>query len=162
MTRFAGTKVEFGAESDAFVLHADARERPLVNADPYLNELMLTDCEAALSSRATNGSPLRISVENAIAPLLPHGKVRADVIARQLGLSERTFARRLAEEGLSFSEILQQMRRDLAVRYLSDGNLHVSKIAWLLGFHEVSAFSHAFKQWTGLAPSQMRIAGVQN
>src|SRR6478735_5670152 len=162
MSRFAGTQVEFGADIDAFVLRADTRERALVNADPYLNELMLTDCEAALSSRASNASPLRVSVENAIAPLLPHGKVRADVIARLLGMSERTLARRLAEEGLSFSEILQQMRRDLAVRYLSDGDLPVSKIAWLLGFHEVSAFSHAFKQWTGVAPSQVRFTGVRN
>lgn len=158
MSRFAGTKVEFGADIDAIVLQPDERERPLVNADPYLNDLMLEYCEAALSLRATNASPLRTSVENAIAPLLPHGKVRSEVIARQLGMSERTFTRRLSAEGLSFSEILQQMRRDLAVRYLSDRSLHVSQVAWLLGFQEVSAFSHAFKQWTGLAPSQMRMA----
>ncbi|MGO4665462.1 AraC family transcriptional regulator ligand-binding domain-containing protein [Bosea sp. 2RAB26] len=162
MSRFAGTKVEFGAETDAFVLQADARERHLVNADPYLNDLLQTYCEAALSSRTTNASPLRVSVENAIAPLLPHGKVRAEVIARQLGLSERTLARRLAEEGLSFSEVLRLLRRDLALRYLNDGDHHVSKVAWLLGFHEVSAFSHAFKQWTGLAPSQMRLGGIPN
>lgn len=160
MSRFAGTTVEFGADFDAIILSADTRTRPLVNADPYLNDLMLDDCEAALAPRATNASPLRVNVENAIAPLLPHGKVRADVIARQLGMSERTFMRRLADEGLSFSEILQQMRRDLAVRYLSHGDLHVSKIAWLLGFQDVSAFSHAFKHWTGLAPSQMRLAGA--
>jgi AraC-like DNA-binding protein len=52
------------------------------------------------------------------------------------------------------------MRRDLAVRYLDDPKLHVSKIAWLLGFHDVSAFTHAFKRWTGKAPRQMRTAGV--
>ena len=48
--------------------------------------------------------------------------------------------------------------RDLAVRYLDDRKLHVSKIAWLLGFHEVSAFTHAFKRWTGKTPSQLRTA----
>jgi AraC-like DNA-binding protein len=52
------------------------------------------------------------------------------------------------------------LRRDLAVRYLDDRKLHVSKIAWLLGFHEVSAFTHAFKRWTGKTPSQMRTAGA--
>jgi AraC-like DNA-binding protein len=51
-------------------------------------------------------------------------------------------------------------RRDLAVRYLDDRKLHVSKIAWLLGFHEVSAFTHAFKRWTGKTPSQLRTAGA--
>jgi AraC-like DNA-binding protein len=51
-------------------------------------------------------------------------------------------------------------RRDLAVRYLDDRKLHVSKIAWLLGFHELSVFTHAFKRWTGKTPSQLRTAGA--
>ena len=71
-------------------------------------------------------------------------------------LSKRTLARKLSDEGLNFTEILEQLRRDLAVRYLDDRKLHVSKIAWLLGFHEVSAFTHAFKRWTGKTPSQIR------
>jgi AraC-like DNA-binding protein len=49
---------------------------------------------------------------------------------------------------------------DLAVQYLDDRKLHVSKIAWLLGFREVSAFTHAFKRWTGKTPSQLRTAGA--
>jgi AraC-like DNA-binding protein len=60
-------------------------------------------------------------------------------------MSKRTLARKLADEGLNFNEILQQLRRDLAVRYLDDRKLRVSKIAWLLGFYEVSAFTNAFK-----------------
>jgi AraC-like DNA-binding protein len=47
---------------------------------------------------------------------------------------------------------VQQLRRDLAVRYLDDRKLHVSKIACLLGFREVSAFTHAYKRWTGKTP----------
>jgi AraC-like DNA-binding protein len=81
-------------------------------------------------------------------------------VAHGLGMSERTLLRRLSGEGLSFTEILQQLRRDLAVRYLTDRKLHVSKIAWLLGFQEVSAFTHAFKRWTGKTPSKMRTAGT--
>jgi AraC-like DNA-binding protein len=48
----------------------------------------------------------------------------------------------------------------LAGRYLDDPKLHVSKIAWLLGLHAVSAFTHAFKRWTGKTPSQIRTAGA--
>jgi len=81
-------------------------------------------------------------------------------VARSLGMSERTIARKLADEGLNFTEILHQLRRDLAIRYLDDRKLHVSKIAWLLGFQEVSAFTHAFKRWTGKTPSKMRTAGA--
>jgi AraC-like DNA-binding protein len=83
--------------------------------------------------------------------------VVVDDVARSLGMSKRTLARRLSDEGLNFTEVLQQLRRNLAVRYLDDPKLHISKIAWLLGFNEVSAFTHAFKRWTGKTPSQMRI-----
>jgi AraC-like DNA-binding protein len=79
-------------------------------------------------------------------------------IAHTLGMSRRTLERKLSEEGLNFTEVIQQLRRDLAVRYLNERNLHVSKIAWLLGFREVSSFTHAFKRWTGKTPSQMRAA----
>ena len=71
-------------------------------------------------------------------------------------MSERTLARKLSDEGLNFTEILQHLWRDLAVRYLDDRKLHVSKIAWLLGFQEGGAFTHAFKGWTGKSPTQMR------
>jgi AraC-like DNA-binding protein len=152
--------VEFGAERDEFALNLDARELPLVHSDSYLNDLLLKYCEAALADRRGDTSQLRTRVENAIASLLPHGRVLVEDIARSLGVSERTLARKLSDEGLNFTEILQQLRRDLAVRYLDDRKLHVSKIAWLLGFHEVSAFTHAFKRWTGKTPSQIRTAGA--
>jgi AraC-like DNA-binding protein len=160
MARFVGTKVEFGADTDEFALNLDARALPLIHSDPYLNDLLLKYCEAALADRRGDTSQLRTRVENAISPLLPHGRVRVEDVARGLGMSERTLTRKLSDEGLNFTEILQQLRRDLAVRYLDDRKLHVSKIAWLLGFHEVSAFTNAFKRWTGKPPSQMRTAGA--
>ena len=160
MARFVGTKVEFGAETDEFALNVDARELPLIHSDTYLNDLLLKYCEAALADRRGELSQLRTRVENAISSLLPHGRVSVEDVARSLGMSERTLARRLSDEGLNFTEILQQLRRDLAVRYLDDRKLHVSKIAWLLGFQEVSAFTHAFKRWTGKTPSEMRTAGA--
>ena len=160
MARFVGTAVEFGATTDEFALNANARELPLIHADPYLNNLLLEYCEAALTDRKGNVSQLRTRVENAIASLLPHGRVLVDDVARSLGMSKRTLARKLSDEGLNFTEVLQQLRRDLAVRYLDDRKLHISKIAWLLGFNEVSAFTHACRRWTGKTPSQMRTAGA--
>ncbi len=160
MARFVGTKVEFGAETDEFALNIEARELPLIHSDTYLNDLLLKYCEAALADRRGKPTPLRTTVENAISSMLPHGRVSVRDVARSLGMSERTLARRLSDEGLNFTEILQQLRRDLAVRYLDDPKLHVSKIAWLLGFQEVSAFTHAFKRWTGKTPSEMRTAGA--
>ena len=160
MARFVGTKVEFGADKDEFALNVDARELPLIHSDTYLNDLLVKNCEAALANRRVDTTQLRTRVENAIASVLPHGRVLVEDVARGLGMSKRTLARRLSDEGLNFTEILQQLRHDLAVRYLDDRKMHVSKIAWLLGFHEVSAFTHAFNCWTGKTPRQMRTAGA--
>ena len=160
MARFVGTKVEFGADRDEFALNPDVRELPLIHADTHLNDLLLKYCEAALADRRGDMSQFRTRVENEISSLLPHGRVLVEDVARNIGMSERTLARKLSDEGLNFTEILQQLRRDLAVRYLDDRKLHVSKIAWLLGFNEVSAFTHAFKRWTGKTPRRMRTAGA--
>jgi AraC-like DNA-binding protein len=86
--------------------------------------------------------------------------VVVDEVARSLGMTKRTLARKLSDEGADFTEVLQQLRRELAVRYLDDPKLHISKIAWLLGFNDVSAFTHAFKRWTGKTPSQMRTTAL--
>jgi AraC-like DNA-binding protein len=160
MARFVGRKVEFDADADEFALNIEARELPLIHFDPYLNKLLLKDCEAVLADRKGEMSQLRTRVENAISSALPHGRVLVEDIALGLGMSKRTLTRRLADEGLNFSEVLEQLRRELAVRYLHDRKLHVSKIAWLLGFNEVSAFTHAFKRWTGKTPREMRMAGT--
>jgi len=122
MARFVGTKVKFDADTDEFALDADARELPLIHADSYLNDLLLRHGEAALADRRGEKSQLRTRVENAISSLLPHGRVVVDDIARSLGMSTRTLARKLSNEGLNFTEVLQQLRRDLAVRYLDDRN----------------------------------------
>lgn len=156
--RLFGCLPEFNASVDEVCFDADVFETPLVNADPFLNELMVKNCEEAIAKRPTNVSPFRTLVENTIAPLLPHADAQAKTVARQLGLSERTFARRLAMEGLSFGEILDDFRREQAERYLEDPQLPVSKIAWLLGFQQPSSFSHACRRWTGKNPSEFRKA----
>ena len=84
------------------------------------------------------------------------GKAQLPAVAQMLGLSNRTLARRLTAEGLSFSEILDQLRSDLAAHYLGDASLSISQIAWLVGYQGVSAFSHGCKRWTGMNPKRMR------
>lgn len=156
---YLGCEIEFGSNVDEVIFPAAVKLMPIVSADPYLNQLLLKYCEEALAHRPANNATLRSSVENAIAPLLPHGKANAGEVARQLGMSHRTLARRLAAEQLTFSEIHTELKTDLAKRYLRDGDLPISQIAWLLGYREVSAFTHAFKRWTGTAPRQSRAQG---
>jgi AraC-like DNA-binding protein len=153
---FFGSDVRFGAAADEVIFPTSIKQLPVVDADPYLNALLIKYCEEALAARSTNRSPFGLKVENLIALHLPHGKARASEIASMLGVSRRTLARRLSSEWLTFGGVLQQLKADLAKRHLADETLPISEIAWLLGYQDVSAFSHAFRRWTGKAPRAIR------
>ena len=155
---FLGCEIEFGSDVDEIAFPQSVGQMPIESADHHLNDLLVTFCEEALAHRKPGGVSLRSSVENAIAPLLPHREARAEEIARRLGMSHRTLARRLASEGLTFTGILDELKIDLAKSYLKKDELPISQTAWLLGYGEVSAFTHAFKRWTGMTPRQWRAA----
>ena len=156
LAAFFGDNVEFAASGDDITFTRATNDLRIISADPYLNQLLVSHCEGALSHRAAKRGTFRAAVENAIVPLLPHGKAHAAEVAQKLGLSQRTSARRLSSEGLSFSQVLEDLRSDLAKQYLLKEGLSVSRIAWLLGYQEVSAFTHAFKRWTGKTPRELR------
>jgi AraC-like DNA-binding protein len=153
---FFDCDVLFASHMDEVAFSAAIRQTPLASADRFLNALLVSHCEDIQANRQRCRVALRSSVENEIAPLLPHGKAHAAAVARKLGTSQRTLARRLASEGLSFVIVLDELRCDLAKRYLREPALPISTIAWLLGYGEVSALTHAFKRWTGKTPRQMR------
>jgi AraC-like DNA-binding protein len=146
----------YGANIDEIVFPAAVKLMPIGSADDYLNELLIKYCEEALAHRRVGSKTLRSNVERAIATLLPHGKARASEVARRVGMSPRTLTRRLASEGLTFSGILEEQKIDLARHYLQDSDFPISQIGWLLGYQEISAFTHAFKRWTGSTPRQSR------
>ena len=153
---FFGCDIEFGADVDEVVFPQSIADMPVVSSDRYLNKLLIANGEEALSRRSKKQGPFRAVVENAIVPLLPYGNARESEIASRCGLSRRTFVRRLTSESLTFSEVLDDLRRDLAARYLADHGLLISQIAWLLGYQQVSAFTNAFKRWTGKTPREAR------
>lgn len=98
--------------------------------------------------------PLTARVRQAMLDALPDGAPAKATIARSLGMSPRNLQRHLAQEGTSFKEVLGDARISLACSYIDDGRLSVTEIAFMLGFADTSAFSRAFKRWTGLAPRQ--------
>jgi len=151
-----GCGIDFAADSDEILFPAPIGALPVVGADVYLNKLLLQYADEALSNRGSRRAGIRSHVEDQIAQLLPHGKANASEIARRLGMSRRTLARALSAEGATFSGVLETLRQALAKRYLRERELPISEIAWLLGYHEVSSFTHAFARWTGLTPKAFR------
>lgn len=88
------------------------------------------------------------------------GEPALEEIAHNLGLSEWALQRKLREYGLSFTQLVDQIRQDSAIAHLKQQNLSVTQLASMLGYSETSAFSRAFKRWFGLSPRQWRSASV--
>ena len=160
--RFFGCHVEFGravdegVSSDLIEFSNAAVTAPLLTADPKLLKALEPFCDMAAKERRTASDTLRAAVEKEAEKLLPHGKAQKQTVAKTLGMSTRTFARRLDVEGTTYEEVIDELRRSLALQYLKDPGMSLSQITWLLGYEGSTSFNHAFKRWTGHSPSVAR------
>jgi AraC-like DNA-binding protein len=154
--RFYGCSVEFGASSDLFEFSNDALAVPLFTADPKLLKALEPFCDMAAKERHTAAGTLRATVENEVEKLLPHGKAKKETVAKAVALSVRTLSRRLADKGATYEEVVDQLRKSLALQYVKEPSMSVSQIAWLLGYEGSTSFNHAFRRWTGDSPSAAR------
>ena len=160
--RFFGCPVEFGRTADEGVafdlleLSSAAVTAPLLTADPKLLKALEPFCDMAAKERRTASDTLRAAVEKEVEKLLPHGKALKQNIARAFGMSARTFARKLAVEETTYEEVVDELRRSLALQYLKEPDMSLSQITWLLGYEGSSSFNHAFRRWTGRSPSMAR------
>jgi AraC-like DNA-binding protein len=101
-------------------------------------------------------SSFRREVEAVVEPLLATGDANIDRVARDMALSRQTLYRRLKGEGVTFEQLLDELRHRLALKLLREDQMAVKQAAWRLGFSDPAAFSRAFKRWTGSAPSFAR------
>jgi len=113
------------------------------------------EARAAERKAPARTSPFRAEVEKRLEPLLASGEVGIERLARDLGCSRQTLYRRLKAEGITYEQLLDGLRRRLALRFMREG-LAVKDAAYRLGFSDPAAFSRAFKRWTGSSPSGHR------
>jgi len=109
-----------------------------------------------MAKKGEKRDSFRRRVEAELEPLLATGPIRIERIARALGCSRQTLYRRLKAEGLTFAQLLDDLRRRRALTLVRDAALPVKEIAWRLGFSDPAAFSRAFKRWTGRSPQAFR------
>ncbi len=107
---------------------------------------------SALMKELDAAESVRARVHRILLPNLHTGALEMASVARNLGFSRDTLRRRLRAEGTTFEQLLDELRQQLASDYLSSKKLSVNETAYLLGFSEPSAFSRAFKRWTGMSP----------
>ena len=154
---FSPGVVHFGAPVNGFTFEANALDAKLDSADPKLHDVIRRHAELLLRE-LPKAESLTEKVRNLIAKELEGGNPSAVVIAHELHLSPRTLGRRLEHEGTTFKELLDDLRRRLALRYVGGHDLGLSEIAFLLGFSQSAAFHRAFKRWTGQTPLEYRRA----
>jgi len=156
--RVFGAPVRFDQARTELVFDAGLLDAPLVSADPALCAILerhMMGLIEEVPAVAEEGFAAR--VRQAVVASLRDGTPTAHSIAKRLGCSVRPMPRRLGEEGArAFQGLLDEVRRDAAVRHLREGRIEISAIAFVLGFSEVSAFYRAFKRWTGRTPVEYR------
>jgi AraC-like DNA-binding protein len=155
--RFCGCPVEFGGSSDQLVFSNESLAAPLLTHDEHLLNALRPICDEAAKLRETSPGSLRALVENEVQKLLPHGRARRRDVAQKLAMSTRTLARKLASEGTTFEDVVDELLRSLALQYIAMPSISLSQIAWLLGYEGSTSFNHAFRRWTGGPPSAARV-----
>lgn len=148
-----GDNVRFDAPRNAIAFSADDCARPLRTANPELREYLEGVARRRLGEETGNCS------ERVWAVLFhadAHARPDLAQVAKQLGMSARTLQRRLADDGLRFQDIVDDVAHTRAVELLGEPELSVAEIADRLGFGETRAFSRAFRRWTGVSPTNYR------
>ncbi|MEO0380769.1 MAG: AraC family transcriptional regulator, partial [Pseudomonadota bacterium] len=154
---YFGCPVTFRSEVDALLISSEALSQANILGDAGITRFLLSHLDQALEDIGAEDT-LESRAKDAVARALSEGMPKMAQVAQGLGMSARSFHRRLAEHGLSFQSLAETTRRELALGMLEEDSYSLAEIAFLAGFSEQSAFSRAFKRWTGSTPAQFRKA----
>jgi AraC-like DNA-binding protein len=154
--RVFGGPVHFNERRSAIVLPCGALDAPVVGADPALLSVLERYCQELLDRAQASAGDIESRVQQIVLQTLPEGEPKIATVARHLNMSTRTLERRLQQLGRTFSAVREDLRRQLAVRYLGDPGLTSEMVAFLLGYSEGAAFTRAFSRWTGATPARFR------
>jgi AraC-like DNA-binding protein len=139
------------------VYRTSALEARILSADPALLAVFEGDAQRRLEHLESRGG-----VSSRVLTVLGSrlkGEVPAlSSVASELAMSERSIQRGLREEDTSYRQLVDVVRKDLALQHLSRPGTSATDVAFLLGFSEPSAFTRAFRRWTGAPPTQFRSA----
>ena len=154
--RVFGVLPRFAQRVNALELDRRVLERSLPSADPALSRVIERHAEALLAARPDPAQSTADRVRHVLSRALGEGEATLATVADRLHMSERSLQRKLADDGVTFDALLDELRRDLALRYLADPKIAIAEVAYLLGYSEPSPFHRAFKRWTGVTPSEAR------
>jgi AraC-like DNA-binding protein len=150
--------VQFGANEDSITLKQALLETRLRQPDPMLRKTLEAHALTQLASLDTldTDTDLTSRVKHSIQQQLMHGITRQDMVAEDLGITSRTLQRKLSLEGVSYQQLLDEVRQKIAEDYLLNSDLTIPDIALRLGYSETTSFHRKFKAVTGKTPGEFR------
>ena len=151
LERVFGGDLHFQQSMNALVMRRDLLDRIVRGADSRLFPI-LEDHIRNMLGQLPPADDFMLQVRHELAKSLATGNAHVEYLAKQLGLGARTLQRRLHEHDASYRSVLEGVRRELALRYLAERGVSVTEVAFLLGYHDTSAFIRAFRRWTGVSP----------
>lgn len=151
-----GCVPEFGAQSDALHFDVEHVDRPCTIGDTAIWSFLLSHLDQEVEKQCDPEQSFEMRVVEEITKLLSGGVPQLSDVSKSMGLGGRTLQRRLSERGQSFQSLTDEARRQLAQQLIRSSTYSFSEIAFLTGFSEQSAFSRAFKRWSGQTPKAYR------
>jgi AraC-like DNA-binding protein len=148
-------EVRFSQPHNAVIIKPHALDYKVLHGCASTYELLKRQADADLE-KVRLGLKFSEKVARVITPLLNGSTPTLDQVAEQLNMAPWTVRRKLVDEGVTFQQVLNITRRDLAVSYVKDTGFTLGEIAYLLGFGSPTAFQRAFKRWMGVAPGSYR------
>jgi AraC-like DNA-binding protein len=145
----------FDAERYALVFSADVLSRPVSSSDPELRRLLQRQIDAL---DARHGDDFAEQVRSVLRTALLTGHARADQVAALFSMHSRTLARHLGAAGTSFQALVDECGFEIARQFLELSDQDVSQIAATLRYADASAFTRAFRRWSGTTPARWRAA----
>jgi AraC-like DNA-binding protein len=158
--RIFHSPVRFSAGENMLAVSHTTLSLPCIAADAALASFMDRYAGQHMPAQQGEAPSLSDRVRDRLGAQLRDGRPNATAIAASMKMSVRTMNRMLAAENTTYRAVLDQLRCELASRYLADPRTSIGEAAFLLGYSELSAFYRAFKRWTGLTPAEFRATPV--
>lgn len=152
---FFGCQLNFDAGRYELVFKREFLDDSIAHANPQLYTMFQKLADDILLKIADK-QHISWKVSRHLLDLLHSNEATIETVAGKMALGIRTLQRKLREEGLSFNELLTNVRKELAMQHLSHQQLSITEISYLLGFSEPSVFHRSFKKWTGQTPKDFR------
>jgi AraC-like DNA-binding protein len=157
LEEYFGCPVKYRATGDALVLRAADLHLLFVTHNEELLQMLAPQFEQELKERQTPQSVLK-QVKWVLTRLLSGSRPDLPMVAKELGMSERTLQRRITGEGTTFRQLLSETRHELVREYLGNASVEITEAAFLVGYEDPNSFYRAFRSWEGQTPAEWRAA----